>query len=264
MEDSNNSAVEVTPDIAAEWLKENVANRPIRPKHKQQLATTMARNLWKLNGESIKFDSYGRLIDGQHRLLAIIESGKTVPLLVVRGLDPDVVPTIGCGVKRSAADALHHIGEVNCKKLASAIVLVDRYYKMRLSFGWAYSNTDILELLEQHPGIRRSVVLCMRCPRFISERLASAAHYLFSRKSETAADEFMKQLFTGVALKQTDPIYLLREKLASNAASKSKLSVEYLLMLMIKAWNAYRSGTPIKTLRFREQGEAPESYPAVT
>ena len=40
------------------------------------------------SGLSIQFDWDGRMIDGQHRCEAGIESGVTIRMLVVKGLDP--------------------------------------------------------------------------------------------------------------------------------------------------------------------------------
>ena len=47
---------------------------------------------WRLNGKTICFDSTGRLLNGQHRLSAVVRSGVTLTTVVVRGLDPDLVP----------------------------------------------------------------------------------------------------------------------------------------------------------------------------
>jgi len=48
-----------------------------------------------------------------------------------------------------------------------------------------------------------------------------------------------------------------------NAMSKAKLKPEYIMALMIKAWNALRLGREIKSLRFRENGDGAESFPLV-
>ena len=53
----------------------------------------MQNGEWKLNGKSICFDWNGRLLNGQHRLSAVVRSGVPLTTLVVRGLDPALVPT---------------------------------------------------------------------------------------------------------------------------------------------------------------------------
>jgi hypothetical protein len=56
---------------------------------------------WKENGETVKLDSNGNIIDGQHRLQAIVDSGVTIELILVEGLNPSVADTIDIGRKRS-------------------------------------------------------------------------------------------------------------------------------------------------------------------
>ena len=56
----------------------------------------MRKGLWVLNGETVCFDANGALMDGHHRLLAIIESGITIEVLVVRGVAAFLMLYKGC------------------------------------------------------------------------------------------------------------------------------------------------------------------------
>ena len=83
----------ITPAKAKEYLKANTQN----PRGKQlnrnvvrRYAHDMANGLWELNGEAIVFDRRGILKNGAHRLAAIIMSGATVEIAVVRGVDESV------------------------------------------------------------------------------------------------------------------------------------------------------------------------------
>lgn len=81
----------VTPEIAGEWLKRNTKNARTVKRHKvAQYAKTMRDGYWKNNGEAIVFDEDGYLKNGQHRLCAIVESGVTCKMLVVRGVDRNI------------------------------------------------------------------------------------------------------------------------------------------------------------------------------
>lgn len=73
----------ITPEIAKIYYS-RVINRQAVKTYIAQMKT----GRWVLNGETICFDSNGVLRDGHHRLLAIIESGVTIEVLVVRGVDP--------------------------------------------------------------------------------------------------------------------------------------------------------------------------------
>jgi hypothetical protein len=78
---------EISPDQAAEYLKFNKGNRRVVKSQVKFLAATIRNNEWVLTHQGIAFDENGKLVDGQHRLFAIIEAGATVPMVVTRGLD---------------------------------------------------------------------------------------------------------------------------------------------------------------------------------
>lgn len=96
----------ITPKIAAEYLLRNLLNnRNLRPTYVSALASAMARGEWQQNHQGIAFNSKGQLVDGQHRLSAIIQSGISVYMLVTRGLGMEAFPTLDMGAKRTMADA---------------------------------------------------------------------------------------------------------------------------------------------------------------
>ena len=70
----------VTPAMAAEWLKKNTdENRAVRPRVQEKYTAAMRRHQWQeCNGETIKFDRDGTMIDGQHRLRALMEAGQSL------------------------------------------------------------------------------------------------------------------------------------------------------------------------------------------
>ena len=98
----------VTPKIAEEWLETNSdSQRNVNANIVRQYEAQMRKGLWKGdNGESVKFSKKG-LIDGQHRLHAVIKFGKPVMLMIMRGLnDEDMIKTMDLGKKRSLGDIL--------------------------------------------------------------------------------------------------------------------------------------------------------------
>lgn len=95
----------VTPALAEEYLSKN-ENRRLRASQVAFLSQTMKAGEFKATHQGVAFTKSGRLVDGQHRLHAIILSGKSVYMLVVRGLDEDVFEVLDCGVQRTIADRL--------------------------------------------------------------------------------------------------------------------------------------------------------------
>ena len=66
----------VTPLLAKKWLERNTDNRDIRPSVVTGLAESITRGEWVLSHQGIAFAKSGRLLDGQHRLLAIVEANR--------------------------------------------------------------------------------------------------------------------------------------------------------------------------------------------
>lgn len=82
----------ITPGDAAMYMSNNARHRPIKDKKVAEYMGEMRDGKWRLNGKTICFDTTGRLLNGQHRLSAVIRSGVSLTTLVVRGLNPDLVP----------------------------------------------------------------------------------------------------------------------------------------------------------------------------
>lgn len=76
----------ITPERAAAILAAHSNIRPVRQSHVQKLVKLMREGNWEMNGETIKFDHAGVLVDGQHRLQAIATSGIPQKLVCVYGV----------------------------------------------------------------------------------------------------------------------------------------------------------------------------------
>jgi len=76
----------INPITAERFLRKNIINRPLYEATIEKYALDMKRGRWALNHQGICFDEEGNLFDGQHRLRAIIRSGKTVKMLVISGM----------------------------------------------------------------------------------------------------------------------------------------------------------------------------------
>lgn len=79
----------ITPELAKRYLEHNKSNRPLRINTVAKYAIEMKMGRWDLNHQGIAFNELGELVDGQHRLRAIVESGCTVQMLVTLELPSD-------------------------------------------------------------------------------------------------------------------------------------------------------------------------------
>jgi len=97
---------EVTPHIAKIWLEVNEERqRKMNLNQVYQYATQMKKGLWIPDtGESVKFSDSQQLIDGQHRLRAVIETKEPRILMIMRGIADENIVKMDQGKKRNLAD----------------------------------------------------------------------------------------------------------------------------------------------------------------
>lgn len=99
--------VNVTPQMAANWLSMNTNNRQLRRSMVEGLKSAFLRGEYITTHQGIAFSTSGELLDGQHRLTAISELRDGVfPMLVTTGADNDSFSVLDIGVKRTASDSL--------------------------------------------------------------------------------------------------------------------------------------------------------------
>lgn len=96
----------ITAKQAEKYLQFNTSNRPLRKSLVAQYARDMASGNWRLTHQGVAFNCDGTLLDGQHRLAAVVQSGATVQMLVARGVDSRSQLVMDDHAKRSAGDAL--------------------------------------------------------------------------------------------------------------------------------------------------------------
>lgn len=103
----------VTPAQAAKWLEPSVNrdNRAVRQKHVEMLAQQIIDGKWQVTHQGIAFGKDGRLLDGQHRLAAIVSAGKAVQMQVTRGLEDEVFNVTDCGLTRTHFDRIHLVDD---------------------------------------------------------------------------------------------------------------------------------------------------------
>lgn len=77
---------DITPEIAAQWLSNNFRHREIKAARVEKFARQMDEGDWQFNGKVIILSDTGMLMNGQHRLSAVVASGKTMRSIVIRGV----------------------------------------------------------------------------------------------------------------------------------------------------------------------------------
>lgn len=72
----------ITPEQALAWLGNNSNNRPINEKKVNELCQIIENGQWLEKGRAIEVFDTGRLINGQHRLTAIVRTGILVKMKI--------------------------------------------------------------------------------------------------------------------------------------------------------------------------------------
>ena len=98
----------VTPDMAKQWLQCNTTNRRYRPEWAAQLRGAIERGEWITTHQGIALDEVGNLLDGQHRLGAIVAAGVPVKIMVTCGLPKAAFTVMDRGRNRSLRDTTGH------------------------------------------------------------------------------------------------------------------------------------------------------------
>jgi hypothetical protein len=94
----------VTPQLASELMSLNMENnRNISTTVVKRYAQIMTEGSWYLS-DPIKFTKDGELIDGQHRLTALIKSGTSQVFVCLTGYDKKSAEVLDQGKKRLALD----------------------------------------------------------------------------------------------------------------------------------------------------------------
>jgi hypothetical protein len=221
-------------------------------------AEEMEAGRWVLNGETVKFDTNGRMFDGQHRLLACDLAGVSFKTYVIRGVNDDrAFATVDVGENRTHGDILYIAGFKDQNNVAAAATLLYHYEKGRITMSSIGANKKAIPkevlltyakpmqpLLEAAAAWSRAQAVS----KFVAPSMVTALLLLFSRKNREAAERFFVDLGEGESLTKNDPVYWLRERLISNQNSTEKLTRPALMALIIATWNKRRAGEIVKKL----------------
>jgi hypothetical protein len=105
---------EIGPSLAAVLFKDhNGKNRSLVYSRANDYADAMARGEWRFNHQGIAFNEDGDLIDGQHRIAAVVLSGKEQLFMITTGLENEAIDTVDRSVRRSIGESLEMRGYTN-------------------------------------------------------------------------------------------------------------------------------------------------------
>ena len=262
----------ITPAKAEAMLKQNTGNfRNLDENRVRLYGDEMKSGNWTLNGETIKFNGK-LLLDGQHRLAAIIKANVSVDVLVVRGVDADA-REVDRGKPRSVGQWLNHQGVKNHNNIAATARLVLIHRKgMWGSTGKGLGpvkDSEIYDLVESDEDrFQASYRLSARLRFVMTPSTMSAVLFegtVFHEHAEKSdlAMWFVKALQTGEQCDESDGVFHLRNRLLTQS-KQSPLTGMMKRALLTIAWNKAVAGESCTAaaLRVRLSGPQKQDMPS--
>lgn len=242
----------ITPEMAAEMLENNNNNRPLKQSKIDKYVQDMKAGNWKLTHQGIAFDKKNTLIDGQHRLSAIIKSGVSVHSFVGYGFERDVFDVIDTGGTRSKSDVLAisgqppRIARIIAATVPYCITYEDGYVPNKtLPCKYGSPNLTTIEYFGFNPGIADSAVFITKMPRrdaILRESIACFIHYQISKKHNDA-DDFVAQILTGDGVTSRTVVFEMRKMLLADKIGNHRLIDTVIINRLITTYNYFHKSS---------------------
>jgi len=263
---------DITPDLAMELLKHlHPQQRRLRKDHIENLARAMTGGTFRWNGEPYQLDRDLQVVNGQHRLGAIVRSGITHKNAIVVVLNDDrAIASIDQGRPRTLADVLQTTGHKLAPSTITSAILIEH-----CNFsGWRHVDREAqLGVLSAVPkplmdDLMKLYKLKRRGDRKLVTAGTLAAAIRIMRANRDDGLAFFTALFTQnpvVYGENVDAIRVLYTFLMSSERMKrgvgSEEGIQEASYKTLRAWNAWRRGERVNYLRFDPSYSFPEALP---
>ncbi len=247
----------ITPAIAKKYLEKNTNNRKVKENVVRKYALDMTEGRWVANtAEMIKISKTDQILDGQHRLLAVVKSNTATMFHIARNLEDKVFSVLDTGVARNASDSFVVQGIKNGSQIPS---IISTHHN--LTYGSpgnlkqkALTNKQLIERYFEKPDMYQEVIKNSFVSYSAFMKVLPLSHiggfYLFFNDiNHSKSIEFMSQLCSGVDIKN-NTINALRNILIKDRLAAKKMSLVHKFALIIKTWNAFRKNETPKKLTF--------------
>lgn len=259
--------ITITPAMARALLEANtLPNRRIKPVSRRKYERAIKAGEWKVTHQGIGLDANGGILDGQHRLTAIANSGKTVQSYITYNLPPDTFDVIDRGKTRSFGDALEAGGWKKDSRTISTSLLAYIRYQLYPTQPWTHqattpSSTEIVDWGNEKQDSINNFLPTLK-ELYKTARAFTVAnaltHCLIGEDQGWRSEElleFWETIATGANLEPTSLLLSYRNQLMTKAFKRRGSStVQYQLNASIKCFNAWKEG---KTGKFHAGNSIP-------
>jgi hypothetical protein len=234
----------IGPDRAEEYLAANRGNRNIVQAHVAALARDIRNGQWMFNAQPICFSRSGRLLNGQHRLSAVLEAGQPIEVLVMRGLPEEAFPTYDKQAKKAPAldEMFEDFGD---KALisATAVLLWRRELRPEGEPNARPTSSEIRDVIKEHPELMRFRGFARKLVRYGRASALVYAAYRIIRGNPTLGRVFLDRLETAANLPAGHIILKLRDRMIDLRKADQNTQIDEILA----AWERFqkRPGIPV-------------------
>jgi hypothetical protein len=235
----------VTPAMASKWLEKNTHNRNMDKARVKNYAADMTRGAWTVGTDAIGICDDGTLLNGQHRLSAVVMSGCSVPMLVMSGLARETQTAMDIGQPRRIEAVLGLFTDIkNITKVASVVRALYEWDYTRWSISkYAYSQTQLFEAVQRLDSTVQPHINAWLYKAYgagiHSPVTLTAWSVIAARGEPDKASEFMHGVVHGAG--PGDARTVLRERLIGIRGEGRSLTTQC-RHLTIHAWNAWVRG----------------------
>ena len=223
-------------------------------------------NGWKRTGQSILFDTDGKLLDAGHRLWASYLSGASFPTYLIGDVpaDPTLFAYIDNCKPRSAADALSTAGLNGLSKQLATVVSMAMHFEHGCYTASSKKALDkifpveVIAYVQDHENLRQAVRLMAGEYKAAAKVVAYkdvasfVAFQIIELHGEETLDGFMNELgHVGIEHEEGSPIAALQKVMADDENSREPMLKHQVLGHVIKAFNAWVMSEPVKKITLK-------------
>jgi hypothetical protein len=256
----------VTPDMAAALLANNGHNRKLNSNRVNGLVAAMRSGEWQLNGETVIVSDTGKLMDGQHRLKAVIAFGRPVDLLIAYGANEDAFHTIDTGKGRSPGDILS-MSDIRNPTACAAVAKLVWQIIHRVPMMTTAPASYLLKVMERFPAIQKwAIETNGKGANTILPQasLITALVYLEDiAKKPASAIDFYEGVTVGANLSEGSSVLALRNRIINARSSGQRLGADWAWPITAKALSYFEAGQKVTKLRYvqsRGPAEVPDLF----
>jgi hypothetical protein len=231
----------ITPQMADRYMTLNKSNRRIIKSHVDALVRDIKAGSFMLNYKGICFAEDGHLLNGQHRLRAVIEANSPIEALVLRNIDARAYETYDIQAKREVdIRDLVEAREFELKQVKAAAVLVWKDRHKDLPYGAKPTANEIRQLIDENPKLATFMAYGRQNRNLAPPAVLTYCAFKFDAQNHAAATEFLRKLANPAEMERGHPVMTLRQRLIKfREDERRRASRQTVLEHLLAGWERF-------------------------